>query len=84
MKPREACKAFGSVMTDRKFWLCVSSLGTHNMIKRLGQLMPVYFYAVADDLLSHGGAARMAVVFQVGVHVVIALFPAAVIILRGL
>lgn len=53
------------VIPNHAFWLCVSSLCAHSCIKRLGQLMPVYFFSVAPTLLTHGDAAQLAVVFQV-------------------
>lgn len=57
---------FRGVLTAPQFWTAGASMATVTIVKRFGQVMPVFFYSQASAVLDKASASEVAIVFQAG------------------
>ena len=55
-----------NILMHRQFWMAAFCLMPATVVKRMGQAVSIYLFAVAPTVLDKGTAASVAVVYQVG------------------
>ena len=54
------------VLSAKDFWFTAISLGCCTVVKRMGVITPIFFYATSKSIISVGDSVAMGIIYQLG------------------